>query len=283
MSIRIEGLFYTYLKDTPFAVEALRGIDLEIGKGEFVGLAGHTGCGKSTLIQHFNGLLRPSQGKVFIDDIDIYKKGVDLKKIRSLVGLLFQYPEHQLFEETVYEDIAFGPRNFGVPDEDIEKRVRDSLEAVRLDYEEVRLRSPFSLSGGEKRRVAIAGVLATDPTYLVLDEPTAGLDPESRDNIIAGIKKLHNKYNKTVILVTHDMNQVVTLCDRIFVMEKGRIVLQGGLKEVFSNIEVLQHYRLDVPQITGLMHILKHKGLDVRVDIYTVKEAAEELKKFKKR
>jgi len=206
-----------------------------------------------------------------------------LKKIRSLVGLLFQYPEHQLFEETVYEDIAFGPRNFGVPDEDIEKRVRDSLEAVRLDYEEVRLRSPFSLSGGEKRRVAIAGVLATDPTYLVLDEPTAGLDPESRDNIIAGIKKLHNKYNKTVILVTHDMNQVVTLCDRIFVMEKGRIVLQGGLKEVFSNIEVLQHYRLDVPQITGLMHILKHKGLDVRVDIYTVKEAAEELKKFKKR
>ncbi|MEQ8225673.1 MAG: energy-coupling factor transporter ATPase [Candidatus Eremiobacterota bacterium] len=281
MSIKIENLYYTYLKDTPFQVEALRGINLEIEKGEFIGLAGHTGCGKSTLIQHFNGLLRPSSGKVFVDGTDIFAKKVNMHKIRALVGLLFQYPEHQLFEETVYEDIAFGPKNFGVPDKDIEGRVKHAMASAGMSYEELKDRSPFTLSGGEKRKTAIAGVLATEPEYIILDEPTAGLDPESRDNILAGIKELHRKYKKTVILVTHDMNQVALLCDRVFIMEKGRIVLQGTLNEVFSQVEALEKYSLDVPQITRLMYRLREKGLSVNTEIYTVEEALKEIKKIK--
>ena len=196
MSIKIEDLYYTYMKDTPFQVEALLGITLEIEKGEFIGLVGHTGCGKSTLIQHFNGLLKPSKGKVFVDGTDIFSKKVNMQKIRSRVGLLFQYPEHQLFEETVYEDIAFGPKNFGVPDKDIEARVKTAMASAGISYEELKDRSPFTLSGGEKRKTAIAGVLATEPEYIILDEPTAGLDPESRDNILSGIKELHKKYKK---------------------------------------------------------------------------------------
>ncbi|MEQ8167431.1 MAG: energy-coupling factor transporter ATPase [Candidatus Eremiobacterota bacterium] len=281
MSIKIENLYYTYLKDTPFQVEALSGINLEIKKGEFIGLAGHTGCGKSTLIQHFNGLLKPSSGKVFVDGTDIFAKKVNMQKIRALVGLLFQYPEHQLFEETVYEDIAFGPKNFGVPDKDIEGRVKRAMASAGMSYEELKDRSPFTLSGGEKRKTAIAGVLATEPEYIILDEPTAGLDPESRDNILAGIKELHIKYKKTVILVTHDMNQVALLCDRVFIMEKGRIVLQGNLNEIFSQVEALENYSLDIPQITRLMHRLKEKGLSVNTEIYTVEEALKEIKKIK--
>ncbi len=281
MSIKIENLYYTYLKDTPFQVEALSGINLEIKKGEFIGLAGHTGCGKSTLIQHFNGLLKPSSGKVFVDGTDIFAKKVNMQKIRALVGLLFQYPEHQLFEETVYEDIAFGPKNFGVPDKDIEGRVKHAMASAGMSFEELKDRSPFTLSGGEKRKTAIAGVLATEPEYIILDEPTAGLDPESRDNILAGIKELHTKYKKTVILVTHDMNQVALLCDRVFIMEKGRIVLQGNLNEVFSQVEALENYSLDIPQITRLMHRLKEKGLSVNTEIYTVEEALKEIKKIK--
>ncbi len=281
MSIKIENLYYTYLKDTPFQVEALRGINLEIEKGEFIGLVGHTGCGKSTLIQHFNGLLKPSSGKVFVEGTDIFGKKVNMQKIRALVGLLFQYPEHQLFEETVYEDIAFGPKNFGVPDKDIEGRVKHAMASAGMSYDELKGRSPFTLSGGEKRKTAIAGVLATEPEYIILDEPTAGLDPESRDNILSGIKELHTKYKKTVILVTHDMNQVALLCDRVFIMEKGRIVLQGTLNEVFSQVEALEKYSLDVPQITRLMHRLKEKGIPVNTEIYTVEEALKEIKKIK--
>ncbi|MEQ8188375.1 MAG: energy-coupling factor transporter ATPase [Candidatus Eremiobacterota bacterium] len=281
MSIKIENLYYTYLKDTPFQVEALSGINLEIKKGEFIGLAGHTGCGKSTLIQHFNGLLKPSSGKIFVEGTDIFAKKVNMQKIRSLVGLLFQYPEHQLFEETVYEDIAFGPKNFGVPDKDIEGRVKNAMVSAGISYEELKDRSPFTLSGGEKRKTAIAGVLATEPEYIILDEPTAGLDPESRDNILSGIKELHTKYKKTVILVTHDMNQVALLCDRVFIMEKGRIVLQGTLNEVFSQVEALEKYSLDVPQITRLMHRLREKGLSVNTEVYTVEEALKEIKKIK--
>jgi len=281
MSIKIENLYYTYLKDTPFQVEALSGINLEIKKGEFIGLAGHTGCGKSTLIQHFNGLLKPSSGKVFVDGTDIFAKKVNMQKIRALVGLLFQYPEHQLFEETVYEDIAFGPKNFGVPDKDIEGRVKHAMASAGMSYEELKGRSPFTLSGGEKRKTAIAGVLATEPEYIILDEPTAGLDPESRDNILSGIKELHRKYKKTVILVTHDMNQVALLCDRVFIMEKGRIVLHGTLNEVFSQVEALEKYSLDVPQITRLMYRLREKGLSVNTEIYTVEEALKEIKKIK--
>lgn len=282
MSIKVENLFYTYQKDTPFQVEALRGINLEIKNGEFLGLVGRTGCGKSTLIQHFNALLRPTSGKVFVDGKDIYDKKTDKKIIRSLVGLVFQYPEYQLFEETVYDDIAFGPKNFGVSEKEIPQRVKNALESVGLE-ENICKRSPFSLSGGEKRRVAIAGVLAFGPTYLILDEPTAGLDPESRDSILFHIRKLRDKEGKTVVLVSHDMNQIATLADRVVIMEKGKIISQGKLYEVFSAVEALRNFSLDLPEITRLMFKLKEKGLAVRTDIFKIEEAVEELKKFKKK
>jgi len=283
MSIIVENLSYIYQKGSPFEVEALKGINLEIKNSEFIGLVGHTGCGKSTLIQHFNCLLRPASGRVLIDNIDIFKKGINIKSIRASVGLVFQYPEHQLFEETVYDDIAFGPKNFGVPPGEIEHRVKDAIASVGLDFDKMKNRSPFSLSGGEKRRVAIASILASKPRYLILDEPTAGLDPKSRDKILLEVKKMHDKEGITVILVTHDMNHVAALAQKVFVMEKGKIVLQGNLKEVFSNVEVLEGYSLDVPEITRLMYLLKERGLEVNTDIYTVEEAEEELKKHKKK
>ena len=283
MSIKVENLFYTYLKNTPFQVEALKGIDLEIKAGEFVGIVGHTGCGKSTLIQHFNGLLRPTSGRVLVDDIDIYKKGTDKKNIRSRVGLVFQYAEYQLFEETVYDDIAFGPKNFGVPSSEVEERVKAALKSVELDYNEVKGRSPFSLSGGEKRRVAIAGVLATDPPYLILDEPTAGLDPRGRDNLLCQIKSLRDDKGKTVIIVSHDMNLIASLVDRVIIMEKGKIVFQGDLGNAFSDVDLLKKYSLDVPEITRLMHKLKDRFAEIRTDIYTVEDALTEFRKIKKK
>jgi energy-coupling factor transport system ATP-binding protein len=257
----------------PFESTAILDIDLEIQDGEFVGLIGHTGSGKSTLIQHLNGLLKPTQGAVIVNDVRIEKNTKDLKVVRQQVGLVFQYPEHQLFEETVQLDIAFGPKNLGLSQEEISFRVREAAELVGLPFDEVKDRSPFELSGGQRRRVAIAGVLAMRPGMLILDEPTAGLDPRGRDEIFEEIKALHEKGGLTIILVSHSMEDVARLVQRIIVMNKGRIALTGTPREVFTHAEELKKMGLDVPQITNLMKALNDKGMDVPVDIYTVEQA----------
>lgn len=273
MPVRMEQVTHTYMQGGPFESTAILDIDLEIQDGEFVGLIGHTGSGKSTLIQHLNGLLKPTQGAVIVNDVRIEKNTKDLKVVRQQVGLVFQYPEHQLFEETVQLDIAFGPKNLGLSQEEISFRVREAAELVGLPFDEVKDRSPFELSGGQRRRVAIAGVLAMRPGMLILDEPTAGLDPRGRDEIFEEIKALHEKGGLTIILVSHSMEDVARLVQRIIVMNKGRIALTGTPREVFTHAEELKKMGLDVPQITNLMKALKDKGMDVPVDIYTVEQA----------
>src|SRR5690554_3310352 len=227
MSLKIEKLSHIYMQGTPFEFQALKEITAEIKNGEFIGLIGHTGSGKSTFIQHLNGLLKPTSGSIVIDGLDITKKQIKLRKVRQKVGLVFQYPEHQLFEETIYKDIAFGPQNLGLSEKEINKRVKESMELVGLDFDKLRDHSPFELSGGQRRRVAIAGVLAMKPDVLILDEPTAGLDPRARDEILDQIKKMHKRYNNTVILVSHSMEDISRLADRIIVMHKGKIALSG--------------------------------------------------------
>jgi len=277
MSIIIESLSYIYNPGTPFEKKALDDINLKIETGQFIGLIGHTGSGKSTLIQHLNGLIKSTSGKITIDDIDITKKETNLRAIRQKVGLVFQYPEYQLFEETVFKDVAFGPKNLGIDDTEIEARVKESLELVGLDYEHVKERSPFDLSGGQRRRVAIAGVLAMKPQILVLDEPTAGLDPGGRDEILNQIKSLHQKYNITVVLVSHSMEDVAKYVDKLIVMNKGKVILYGSPREVFRESELLERIGLAAPKITYLMAKLKQRGLGVRDDIFTVEEARDEL------
>lgn len=259
------------------AKAAITNVSLEIEAGEFVGIIGPTGSGKSTLIQHFNGLLLPSSGKVFVDGVDLTAKDTQLRLIRQKVGMVFQYPEHQLFGETVLEDVGFGPRNGGLSEEKVIERVRKALAYVGLDYETLKDHSPFELSGGQKRRVAIAGVLAMEPAVLILDEPTAGLDPEGREEILQEIKQLHTERGITVVLVTHSMEDAARLVDRLIVMEKGSLVLDGSVVEVFRQAEKLKEMGLGVPQVTELMHELKAKGLDVNTDIFTVEEAEEEI------
>lgn len=277
MSIIIENLTHIYNVGSPFETKALNNISLNIEKGEFIGLIGHTGSGKSTLIQHLNGLLKPSKGKIIVNGFDITKKDVLLREIRQKVGLVFQYPEHQLFEETVYKDVAFGPINLGLKEEDINVRVKEAIELVGLQFEEIKDRSPFELSGGQRRRVAIAGVVAMKPEVLILDEPTAGLDPRARDEILDQIKALHEKYNITIILVSHSMEDIARLVDRIIVMHKGSIALTGVPREVFCNIELLESIGLGVPQITYLMKKLKALGKPVREDIFTTEDAKKEI------
>ncbi len=279
MPIKTKNLTHIYMEGSPFEHTAIRDINLEIQDGEFVGLIGHTGSGKSTLIQHFNGLLSPTSGTVFIDDIDIFDKATDIKKIRQRVGLVFQYPEHQLFEETVFKDIAFGPMNLGLGEAEVQSRVREALEIVGLPYEEVKDKSPFELSGGQRRRVAIAGVLAMKSQVLILDEPTAGLDPKGKNEILNQIKMLHGRYNMTIILVSHSMEDIAKLVDRIIVMDHGAIALSGTPSEVFTKARLLEGIGLDVPQITKLMLRLKEKKLPVANEIFTVEQAVAELKK----
>lgn len=280
MSIRTENLNYIYMKGTPFESKALDNVSVNIEDGEFIGIIGHTGSGKSTLIQHFDGLLKPESGSVFIDDVDITKKGVDLKAVRQKVGLVFQYPEYQLFEETIYKDVAFGPKNLGLSDEMIDNKVRKALKMVGLDYKESLVKSPFDLSGGQRRRVAIAGVLAMDPETLILDEPTAGLDPRGRDSILNEIKMLHDKYKKTVILVSHSMEDIAKLVDRIIVMNKGKCILTGTPREVFKESKMLIKIGLGIPQVTLLMKRLREKGINVSDDVLTVEEAKREIIKY---
>ena len=277
MSIKIENLTYVYMPKTPFEKKALDNVNLEIEDGEFLAVIGHTGSGKSTLIQHLNGLLKPASGKIYVDGTDITDKDTKLVDIRKKVGLVFQYPEYQLFEETIAKDIAYGPTNLGLNEDEILRRVKKSMEMVGLDYDEYKDISPFELSGGQKRRVAIAGVIAMEPKVLILDEPTAGLDPAGRDDILEQIKFLHEKYNMTIILVSHSMEDVGKLAEKIIVMNDGHIELQGKPKEVFREIDTLERIGLAVPQVTYLMRALKRKGFNVSEDIFTVEKAKSEL------
>lgn len=277
MSIKIENLTHIYMPKTPFEKKALDEINLVIEDGEFLALIGHTGSGKSTLIQHLNGLLEPSSGRILVDDIDITNKETKLTDIRKKIGLVFQYPEYQLFEETIEKDIAFGPNNLGLSEEEVSERVKKSMEMVGLDYETYKDVSPFDLSGGQKRRVAIAGVIAMEPKVLILDEPTAGLDPKGRDDILDQIKTLHEKYKMTIVLVSHSMEDVGKLAERIVVMNKGKIALVGRPSEVFKEVETLENIGLAVPQVTYLMRALREKGFNVSDEVFTVEQGSKEL------
>lgn len=280
MSIKIENLTYVYNPGSPFETKALDNVNVEIEAGEFIGLIGHTGSGKSTLTQHLNGLIKPTSGKIIINDTDITSQSVKLRDVRKKVGLVFQYPEHQLFEETIYKDIAFGPLNLGLSEAEVEERVKDAMELVKLPFDELKDRSPFELSGGQRRRVAIAGVFAMKPEVLILDEPTAGLDPRTRDELLDEIKSLHSRYKNTVILVSHSMEDIAKLVDRIIVMHKGKVALLGQPREVFKEVETLESIGLGVPQISYLIRDLKQKGIELREDIFTVEEAKEEILKW---
>lgn len=275
MSIVVKNLTHIYMPGTPFESTALKDINWEIKDGEFWGLIGHTGSGKSTLIQHLNGLLKPSSGEVIVDGMSLQSKGVNIKIIRQKVGLVFQYPEHQLFEETVEKDVAFGPRNMGISEEETAERVKSALELVGLKYDEIKDKSPFELSGGQMRRVAIAGVLAMKPEVLILDEPTAGLDPRGRDEILNEIMTLRKKWNITVILVSHSMEDVAKLVDKIAVMHRGRMVKQGPPREIFKDYKGLTAMGLGIPQITELMLKLREKGKNLSAEVLTVEEARD--------
>lgn len=275
MSIIIENLTHIYMKGSPFEKTALNNVNVTINDGEFLALIGHTGSGKSTLIQHINGLLKPASGRIIIDDVDISSKSVKMSTIRKKVGLVFQYPEYQLFEETIEKDIAFGPKNLGLSDDDINARVERAMNIVGLDYEKYKDKSPFEISGGQKRRVAIAGVVAMEPKVLILDEPTAGLDPKGRDDILGQIKELHKEYNMTIILVSHSMEDVAKLADRILVMHEGKCILDGKPSEIFKEIDTLESVGLAVPQVTYLIRELRKKGYDLSEDIYTIDQAKE--------
>ena len=278
--IKAENVNYIYQQGMPFERQALYDVNIEIEDGSLVALIGHTGSGKSTLIPHFNALVKPTSGKIIINGIDVTAPKADLRLVRKTVGLVFQYPEHQLFEETVYKDIAFGPKNMGFSDEEIDKRVRESAELVGLKEKHL-TRSPFDLSGGQKRRVAIAGVLAMNPKVLILDEPTAGLDPKGRDEILATIKKLHEENKKMIIIfVSHSMEDVAKTAERVIVMNDGHVEMQGTVAEVFAQAEHLQKIGLNVPQVTLLTDKLRLAGYDLPEHIYTVKYAADAIKKL---
>ncbi|WP_297422571.1 energy-coupling factor transporter ATPase [Clostridium sp.] len=277
MSIKIENLTHVYMPKSPFEKIALDNVSLSIEDGEFIALIGHTGSGKSTLIQHFNGLLEATSGKIIVDGVDITDKKTKLTDIRKKVGLVFQYPEYQLFEETIAKDIEFGPRNLGLSDEEIQSRVVKSMEMVGLDYETYKDKSPFDLSGGQKRRVAIAGVVAMQPTTLILDEPTAGLDPKGRDDILDQIRKLHKDYNMTVVIVSHSMEDVAKIAERIIVMNDGKVALQGAPAEVFKEVDLLEKIGLGVPQVTYLVRELRKKGFNIPDNVFTIEEAKKEL------
>lgn len=272
--IRTEDLTYIYSKDTPFEHVALDHANLSIEKGAFVGIIGHTGSGKSTLIQHLNGLLTPTEGKVYIDGEDIWKNPKEIRKFRFKVGLVFQYPEHQLFEETVRKDIAFGPKNMGLSEEEIAARVAEAMKLTGLS-ENYLEKSPFELSGGEKRRVAIAGVLAMRPSVLILDEPTAGLDPKGRESILSEIKNYHERTGATVLLVSHSMEDVARFATHVLVMDHAKATLFGTTREVFAEVEKLTEMGLEVPQISRVFAALREKGFAVPESVLTVSEAKD--------
>ena len=282
MSMKLKKVSYVYSEGDAFEKKALDEISLEIPDGQFIGIIGHTGSGKSTLIQHLNGLLRATSGAIYYDGENIYQEGYDMRTLRSKVGLVFQYPEHQLFEVDVLTDVCFGPKNQGLSKEECEKQAREALELVGFP-EKYYKQSPFELSGGQKRRVAIAGILAMHPKVLVLDEPTAGLDPKGRDEILDQVKLLHEKTGMTVILVSHSMEDVAKYVERLIVMNDGEKMLDGTPEEVFRHYKELEAVGLAAPQVTYVMHDLKEKGFDVSADATTVEEAADEIYNFLKK
>lgn len=270
--IRVEHLSYIYNPGLPTQVTALDDVSFTVEQGDFVGVIGATGSGKSTLIAHLNGLNKPTSGKVWVDGRDLWADPAKIREFRFLTGLVFQYPEYQLFEETVAKDIAFGPKNMGLPADEIDRRVRYAMQQVGLDYDSMAERSPFELSGGQMRRVAIAGVLAMQPKVLILDEPTAGLDPAGRRSILNMIRELHAAGGLTVIMVSHSMDDISTLATRLVVMSKGEMVLTGTPREVFMQQELLQSIGLDVPEAAKLTHALRAEGFDLPEDLYTLEE-----------
>ena len=272
MPIVIEHLNYVYMSGGPYETHALDDVSLTIEDGEFVGLIGHTGSGKSTLVQHLNGLLLPSSGTITVDGLNIADKATDRRAIRRKVGLVFQYPENQLFEETVEKDIAFGPRNLGLDEAEIDRRVRDAMRKVALDYDALHERSVFELSGGQMRRVAIAGVLAMEPRTLVLDEPCAGLDPRGREEILGLIRDLHRDTGATIVMVSHSMDDVASLAERVIVMNHGKVAMDGAPRDVFSRGAQLRAIGLDVPQAVQLADRLRERGFDVPQGVYRVEE-----------
>ncbi len=272
--IKTEGLSYIYSAGTPYEHRALSDVNIEIEKGSFVGLIGHTGSGKSTLIQHLNGLIKPTAGKIYIDGEDLWANPKDIRRFRFKVGLVFQYPEHQLFEETVYKDIAFGPKNMGLSESDIDLRVHEAAKLTGLT-EDYLNKSPFELSGGEKRRVAIAGVLAMHPEVLILDEPTAGLDPKGREFILSEIKSYHEKYGATIILVSHSMEDVARFASHVLIMNRSKVAMFGETREVFKRVDELCEMGLEVPQISRVFSKLSEKGIAVPSSVLTVDEAKE--------
>lgn len=275
--IETDDISHVYMRDTPFETKAIKGVTLRIRHNEILSIVGPTGCGKSTLIQHLNGILRPSSGKVSVDGQDIWERNVDLKKIRQKVGLVFQYPEHQLFEETVFDDVAFGPRNLGITEEEVYQSVKAALLFLDLPFERIKERSPFSLSGGEMRRVALAGVLAMKPRVLVMDEPTAGLDPLGKKKLLNKIIELQREQGTTIVLVSHAVEEIAEVSHRIVVMKEGEILLEGTPGEVFSRHEELKSSHLLLPQYAQLMKLMNEKGIKVREDIYTLKDAHDEI------
>jgi len=274
MLIKLKNVTHIYEQQN---VMALDNINLQIDKNEFIGLVGHTGSGKSTLVQLFNGLITPSDGEVFIDGIKLNSEKVNLKDIRRKIGLVFQYPEHQLFEETVYEDIAFGPKNLNLSKEKIDKRVKEAMELVNLDFEEFNNRSPFNLSGGQQRRVAIAGVLAMGPDVLILDEPSAGLDPKGRERLTELLYYLHQNYSMTIILISHRMEEIARLSNRVIVLDEGKIVMDNHPRKIFSQRDKLQELGLDLPEISLILNKLQNRGLNVRTDLFKIVEAKNEI------
>lgn len=273
MSINLENVSFTYMAKTPYERQALNDVSLTIEKGEFVALIGHTGSGKSTLVQHLNGLLKPSNGKVSIDGLDLSTKGDGVKKAKHQVGMVFQYPEHQIFAETVFEDIAFGPRNKGMQEEEVLKQVKDAMKFVGLNYDTFASRSPFQLSGGQMRRVAIAGVVAMNPDYLILDEPSAGLDPRSRDAVFAEIMNLYKKRKMAVILVTHSMEEAARYSNRLLVISGGKIILDGSPNDIYQNHkEDLLKVSMDIPELFKLSEELRVRGMKIDTSALTIPE-----------
>lgn len=282
MSIQVKNLTHIYEKGMPNESIALENVSFEVEEGSFLGVIGHTGSGKSTLLQHMNGLLKPTDGSIVVGGVDITSPDVSMVEIRKRIGLVFQYPEYQLFEETVAKDVAFGPKNLGLSQEEIDERVKEAIELVGLDYEAIKDRSPFELSGGQKRRVAIAGVVAMKPEVLILDEPTAGLDPKAHKDVLKMIETVHEKTGNIIIFVSHNMADIARMSDKVLVMDSGHMVMMGTPKEVFSNREELSRVGLDLPPITQLTEGLRQKGMEIEDTILSVDDAAMQIAKYLK-